>query len=186
MYNIYKNIEYNRKEKTMKIILIRHSEPDYSFINDDMCCQWSNLAPLTKKGIEIAEITRNDERLKTGKVLASPYTRALQTAHILFPDREITVEPMLHEWMPDETFQVKAKNVYLQNKKYKESLGKHQSEEDTWEEKESMIKRINEVINKYKELGEEKIIIVAHERIINMALDNYQKIPFCGICEIER
>lgn len=170
----------------MKVILVRHSEPDYSFINETMSCQWSNLAPLTQKGIEIAKETKKDERLKTGKVLSSPYTRALQTAHILFPDREITIEPMLHEWMPDETFQTKAHDVYLQNKKYKAAAGKHESIEDTWEEKEKMIKRINGVIQKYKELGEEKIIIVAHERIINMALDNYQKIPFCGICEIER
>jgi len=170
----------------MKVVLIRHSEPDYSFIDDKMSCQWSNLAPLTKKGIDLAKETKNDPRIQTGKVLSSPYTRAFQTATILFPDREITIEPMLHEWLPDETFQTPAKEVYLQNKKYKAALGTHQSKEDTWEEKSKMIKRINDVIEKYKELGEEKIIIVAHERIINMALDNYQKIPFCGIIEIEK
>ena len=93
MYNIYKNIEYNRKEQTMKIILIRHSEPDYSFINDNMSCQWSNLAPLTKKGIEIY-------------MVVDSYAKS----HPLYPDDRLHAADHVHDharagrrqWQGDE------------------------------------------------------------------------------------
>lgn len=168
----------------MEIVLIRHSEPDYSFIKKDMNCQWANLAPLTKKGIEIAENVRSDERLTKGLILSSPYTRALQTAHVLFPDRNIIVEPMLHEWLPDTRFNIKAYDVYIYNKEYKENNGFHKDPNSTWEERPSLKNRIESVIEKYK--NEEKIIIVAHERLISAFLDRNTRISYCEINVVSR
>lgn len=165
----------------MEVVLIRHSKPDYSFITKNMNCQWANLAPLSKKGIEIANSIKDDPRLKEGKVLSSPYTRALQTTQILFGNREITVEPLLHEWLPDKNFDITAYNVYIKNKEYKECNGINKHNLYTWEDKYEMKKRIEKIINKYKEMGEEKIIIVAHGRLINSFLDKTDRIDYCAI-----
>lgn len=167
----------------MKLVIIRHSEPDYSFIKKGMSCQWSNLAPLSENGIEIAKKQKENSLIQDGRVICSPYTRALQTAHILFPDREITVEPMLHEWLPDRTFQVEACKVGEQNKKYKAAAGKHVTGDEEWEDVPEMTERIMSVIDKYKDT-EEKIIIVAHERLLNTLLTEKRRINFCEIIEL--
>ena len=66
----------------MKIFFVRHGHPDYTepkalgypgFGND--------LAPLDALGRSQAEQTARDPRLKQGQlIVASPFTRALQTA----------------------------------------------------------------------------------------------------------
>lgn len=163
----------------MEIIFIRHSKPDYSFINKDMNCQWCNLAPLSHNGIEIAQRQKNNELLlNTDIILSSPYTRALQTAHILFPDKNIIVEPMLHEWLPDSEFNIKGVEVCYKNRDYKNKKGMH-VENETWETKESMKNRLKTIIEKYSENS--KIIIVAHERLISSFLDIDKKIEYCEI-----
>lgn len=167
----------------MKIYLIRHGEPDYSFIKKGDSCAWSNVAPLTEKGKKMAEQLKEKPELKTGKVICSNYTRALQTAYIAFGDREITVEPELHEWVPDKTYQTPAHEVILRNMEYKHFHGINKNNDDVWEDIPSMNKRIISVIDKYK--NEEKLIIVAHERIINSIMENKKRLDFCEIVELK-
>ena len=92
----------------MKIFFVRHGHPDYTepkalgypgFGND--------LAPLDALGRSQAEQTARDPRLKQGQlIVASPFTRALQTAAVLSHrlDLELRVEVGLHEWLPDLTY----------------------------------------------------------------------------------
>ncbi len=72
--------------------LIRHGKTDYSEINTKIYQGFgSNLARLSELGIRQIRETAGDPRLRGADlILASPYTRALQTAAIL--SRELDAE----------------------------------------------------------------------------------------------
>ena len=92
----------------VKIVFMRHSEPDYSFVTARKYIGHGlDLGQLTENGIQLAEKVSFDNRLSGAEIIvSSPYTRALQTAAILSKNRQldIKVELDLHEWMPDLTF----------------------------------------------------------------------------------
>ena len=97
----------------MKIVFIRHGEPDYTpcwergFIGHG-----KDLACLTPEGIKQAEeVSKNSILDGSELIIASPYTRALQTAAIISKNTQlnISVEINLHEFLPDKTFQYKGK-----------------------------------------------------------------------------
>ena len=71
--------------KMLKLIMIRHAEPDYSLCDKhNFIGHGRDLAPLSQKGIEQAEETAKDKRLIDAElIISSPYTRALQTAAII-------------------------------------------------------------------------------------------------------
>lgn len=89
--------------------LIRHGEPDYERIDTSPFYGFGRaLAPLSERGILQAEAAAKDSRLKSARfIVSSPYTRALQTAHIISKNTglEVKVELDLHEWLPDLTNQ---------------------------------------------------------------------------------
>lgn len=99
----------------MNAVLIRHGEADYApcyargFIGHGR-----DLAALTPEGVRQAEAVAGDPAL-TGSacIVASPYTRALQTAAIIsrHTGLEIAVELDLHEFLPDKTYQYKGKEA---------------------------------------------------------------------------
>jgi len=68
-----------------KIVFMRHSEPDYSFVEEKKYIGHGvDLAQLTENGIRIAENASLDSRLNNADIIvSSPYTRALQTAAII-------------------------------------------------------------------------------------------------------
>ena len=65
--------------------LIRHGEPIYdNMLEKGFWGFGRDFAPLSEKGIEQAEITAKDIRLKSAEIIvSSPYTRAMQTAQII-------------------------------------------------------------------------------------------------------
>lgn len=69
----------------MRIVLIRHGEPDKSYVDEKgFIGQGRDLAPLSDLGIEQAKEASNHSLLQGGQIiLSSPYTRALQTASII-------------------------------------------------------------------------------------------------------
>ena len=92
----------------MKIFFVRHGHPDYTELKALGYPGFGNdLAPLDALGRSQAEQTARDPRLKQGQlIVASPFTRALQTAAVLSRrlDLELRVEVGLHEWLPDLTY----------------------------------------------------------------------------------
>ena len=167
----------------MEIYFIRHSEPNYSFINEDMNCQWSNLAPLTSKGELIAKELRNKKELQDGVIITSPYTRTLQTATIFANGKDIIIEPLIHEWLPSKTFSIKAKDVINANKQYKEYENKLKNgiltkEIKDFETKEEMTSRMNKFIEKYKNY--DKLIVFSHSRFMSNFL-NKKQFDYCEI-----
>lgn len=67
------------------LYLVRHGQPDYSGLQErGMFGFGRDLAPLSPLGIQQAEKSAKDPRLKQAeRIVSSPYTRALQTAQII-------------------------------------------------------------------------------------------------------
>ena len=133
-----------------EFLFIRHGEPDYTEIDKRIYKGFGNeLAPLTKNGIE-------------------------QVKNI-----NMLVELDLMEWIPDLSYSyddysdvVKWREIYEKNN------GKHTNKLDNWEEKESIKKRVRNVLKKY--LNYSKVIIVTHGMVIN-TLTNVEKPEYAKI-----
>ena len=97
-------------------------------------------------------------------IICSPYTRALQTAAIISRkiNKEIIVEPELHEWIVDKTNSIKSsEEVAVLGREFQEYKGIYpEVMEMKWEEIFSLRKRIRRVADKYADY--EKVIIVGH------------------------
>lgn len=95
----------------MKIIFIRHGEPDKTLVDKrGFIGQGRDMAPLSGLGVEQAEeVARNSLLDGSQIIVSSPYTRALQTAAIISKNTglDINVEVDIHEFIPDKTFAVK-------------------------------------------------------------------------------
>ena len=91
----------------MKVYLIRHSEPSYDQVAAAGLRGYGReLRPLTDRGIQIARERAKDPLFQEVQLMiASPYTRALQTAleFVRYHDIPLKVELGLREWQPDNT-----------------------------------------------------------------------------------
>lgn len=92
----------------MKLLFVRHSEPDYSMLDGKSAYTGfgRGLAPLSKNGRAIAARMAKDNRLSQAQVIiSSSVTRALETAIYIVceTDLPLLVESFFHEWRPDVT-----------------------------------------------------------------------------------
>ena len=172
----------------LKVVLIRHSEADYSFVRANKYIGHGlDLAQLTENGIQIAEAASLDSRLDGADIIvSSPYTRALQTAAIISKNRrlDIKVELDLHEWMPDLSFGFADKetadnavSLFMQNKGLCP-----QDSEVKYENIDDLFSRAKKALLKYMEYN--KVIVVTHGMLMHRFVTT-QNIPFCGIYEID-
>lgn len=174
----------------MKIIFIRHGEPDKSLVDErGFIGQGRDMAPLSELGILQAEQISKDIQLnKCQLIVSSPYTRALQTAAIISKNigLDIKVEVDLHEFIPDKSFQVKgeAENKVL-HKEFMKYFGEYpEGEARKWETIQEIIKRTKPVLDKYYDLKYDKIIVVAHGGVIRRYA-GVGLIEHCQICEVD-
>ncbi|WP_406048287.1 histidine phosphatase family protein [Kribbella sp. NBC_00889] len=91
-----------------RVFLVRHGEPGHPQIDAEGW--WGparDWAPLTDKGIEQAKaVGRELRRVGAHRIVASPMTRALQTASLIAAETRIpltAVEIDLREWLVDST-----------------------------------------------------------------------------------
>lgn len=174
----------------MKIVFIRHGEPDSSGVDSrGFIGQGRDFAPLTPAGIEQAAQAAA-HHLLTGSqlIVSSPYTRALQTAAIIsrHTGLDIQVELDLHEFIPDKTFQMKgeAESKELHHD-FMHCCGEYpDGESRKWETIGEIIRRTQPVLNKYVDLGYEKIIVVAHGGVIRR-YTGVGLIAHGEVCEVE-
>ena len=173
----------------MKIVFIRHGEPDFSFVGKKKYIGHGlDLAQLTENGIQITEKASHDSRFDGAEVIvSSPYTRALQTAAIISRNRqlEIKVELDLHEWIPDLSFQYSAEDSFAS--KAEELCTKYKGVcpdncEIMFEDFESVFSRAKSALLRYKDY--KKIIVVTHSVVIRRFVA-YPNIPYCGISELD-
>ncbi len=174
----------------MKIVFIRHGEPDKTEVDKKgFIGQGRDMAPLTELGIKQADEVSFNPLLKGCQVIvASPYTRALQTAAIISKNTglDIKVEIDIHEFIPDKTFQVKGEEENkILHKDFMCCFGEYpEGEVRKWETITEIINRTKPVFNKYVDLGYERIIVVAHGGVIRR-YTGVGLIAHCEVCEVE-
>jgi len=170
----------------MKIIFVRHGEPDYSMLdkieNPQLYSGFGrDLAPLTGKGRSLAK----DPLFQSADLLvASAVTRALETASYLAcaTGLPLRVEPLLHEWQVYESgienFET-ARTLFLENngKLLPDSPIQYETAED-------MRARFIETLAKYRDY--QKLVVVTHRMLMRQFVPN-ETIDFCQVieCEIE-
>ena len=156
----------------MQIVFIRHGEPDPSEVDErGWIGQGRNFASLTSKGNQQAEAVSKHPLLEGCQLLiSSPYTRALQTAAIISKNTglSIRVEIDFHEFIPGKTFQLKGSE---ETKRLHEDFLKCKGiypigETRKWETIAEIINRTKIVLDRYVDLGYEKIAVVTHGGVI--------------------
>lgn len=172
----------------MKIYMIRHGIPDYSYVDEhNFIGHGNDLAALDNNYIDDVIKTSKDKRLKNAEIIiSSPYTRALQTAAIISKENNlnIVVEPDLREWEPDLTYQYKGRDMREISKDFYACDGIEPSDRKVnWESKEKLKNRIESVINKYKKINK-CVIFVYHQTAMQSILGN-KKIEPCEIVEYD-
>ena len=170
----------------MKIIFIRHGEPDYRELEERSYTGFGiDLAPLSEKGRKQAQdLCQNPLFQSADLLVASAVTRALETASYLAcaTGLPLRVEALLHEWQVYETgienFET-ARCLFLENKG--ELLPNSPVQYETTIEMKS---RFLESMGKYRDY--QTVVVVTHRMLIRQFVTN-EKIDFCQVieCEIE-
>ena len=170
----------------MKIIFIRHGEPDYRELEERSYTGFGiDLAPLSEKGRQQAQELSTNPLLPSAEIIiSSAVTRALETASyvVCATGLPLRVEPLLHEWQVYESgtdnFE-KTRAMFLENKG--ELLPNSPIQYETAEE---MRACFLESMAKYRD--HQTVVVVAHRMLIRQFVAN-EKIDFCQVieCEIE-
>lgn len=146
--------------------LVRHGEADYSEMLEKGFWGFGRaFAPLSSLGVRQAEAAAIDERLKSAQlIVASPYTRALQTAAIISRETglKIYVEIDLHEWEPDKTNQYTTSDeAFALTREFNLHKGVYpEGQYMKWETLAELRQRIRKVADKYAHY--DKVIFVGH------------------------
>ena len=168
----------------MKIIFIRHGEPNYRELEERSYTGFGiDLAPLSEKGRQQAQKLCTNPLLSSAEIIvSSAVTRALETASYVacVTELPLRVEPLLHEWQVYESgtgnFE-KARTMFLENKG--ELLPNSPIQYETAEEMKS---RFLECMAKYRE--HQTVVVVAHNMLMRQFVPN-EKIDFCQVIECE-
>ena len=183
---VYGQVDLDRLGTRMKIIFIRHGEPDYRELEERSYTGFGiDLAPLSEKGRQQAqEMSKNPLLPSAEIVVSSAITRALETASyvVCATGLPLRVEPLLHEWQVYETgienFET-ARRLFLENKGALLPDSPIQYETGT-----EMKARFLECMAKYRDY--QTVIVVTHNMLMRQFVPN-EKIDFCQVieCEIE-
>lgn len=172
----------------MELILIRHGEPDYSEVTErHYIGHGRSLAKLTELGKEQAERVSKDDRLRGADIiLASPYTRALQTAAIISKNTGIPIEVEIDllEWMPDLTFMFDGPENFPEIDAEMKKYGGEWNPECKyqWESLSSVGKRAFAAVKKH--LDCKKVIVVAHGIVMRQFV-YMEEVPNCQVITME-
>ena len=179
-------VDLDRQDTRMKIIFVRHGEPDYRELEERSYTGFGmDLAPLSKEGRQQAQELCQNPLLGSADILvSSAVTRALETAFYVScaTDLPLRVEPLLHEWQVYEAgienFET-ARCLFLENKG--ELLPNSPIQYETAEE---MKARFLETMIKYRDY--QTVLVVAHRMLMRQFVPD-EKINFCQVieCEIE-
>ena len=100
-------VDLDRQGTRMKIIFIRHGEPNYRELEERSYTGFGiDLAPLSEKGRQQAqELSKNSLLHSADLLVSSAVTRALETASYVAcaTGLPLRVEPLLHEWQVYES-----------------------------------------------------------------------------------
>ena len=168
----------------MKIIFVRHGEPDYSELEEHSYTGFGiDLAPLSEKGRQQSQKLSTNPLFPSAEIIiSSAVTRALETASYVVRTTglPLRVEPLLHEWQVYETgienYET-ARSLFLENKG--ELLPNSPIQYETATEMKS---RFIECMAKYRVY--QTVIVVTHNMLMRQFVPN-EKIDFCQVIECE-
>ena len=179
-------VDLDRQGTKMKIIFVRHGEPDYRELEEHSYTGFGiDLAPLSMKGRQQAqELCKNPLFGSADILVSSAVTRALETASYVScaTGLPLRVEPLLHEWQVYESgidrFE-EARRLFLENNG--ELLPNSPVQYETAVE---MKTRFLECMAKYRE--HQTVVVVAHRMLMRQFVPD-EKIDFCKVieCEVE-
>ncbi len=177
-------VDLDRLGTRMKIIFVRHGDPDYSELEERSYMGFGiDLAPLSDKGRQQAQKLSTNPLLSSAEIIiSSAVTRALETASyvVCATGLPLRVEPLLHEWQVYETgienFE-KARRLFLEN--HGELLPNIPIQYETVAEMKS---RFLECMAKYRDY--QTVIVVTHNMLMRQFVPN-EKIDFCQVIECE-
>ena len=168
----------------MKIIFVRHGEPDYRELEERSYTGFGmDLAPLSEKGRkQVQQLCQNPLLQSANLLVTSAVTRALETAFYVScaTGLPLRVEPLLHEWQVYETgienFE-KARRLFLEN-----NGALLPSSPIQYETAEEMKARFVDCMAKYRDY--QTVVLVAHRMLIRQFVPDKQ-IDFCQVIECE-
>ena len=177
-------VDLGQLDTKMKIIFIRHGEPDYRELEERSYTGFGiDLAPLSEKGRQQAQELSTNPLLPSAEIIiSSAVTRALETASYVacVTGLPLRVEPLLHEWQVYESgidrFE-EARRLFLENNG--ELLPNSPVQYETAVEMKS---RFLECMAKYRE--HQTVVVVAHRMLMRQFVPN-EKIDFCQVIECE-
>ena len=177
-------VDLDRQGISMKIIFIRHGEPDYSLLEEAGYTGFGlDLAPLSADGRRMAIEAAAHPLLEQAEILiSSSVTRALETASYLIRDRQLPlfVEPLLHEWQVYESGTEKfeqARKLFFENNGCLLA-----GSPVRYETAEQMKARFLRTLGKYRDY--QTVVVVAHRMLIRQFVPD-QQIDFCQFVECE-
>lgn len=177
-------VDLDRQGTRMKIIFVRHGEPDYRELEERSYTGFGiDLAPLSDKGRQQAQELSTNHLLSSAEIIvSSAVTRALETASYVacVTGLPLRVEPLLHEWQVYESgtdnFE-KARTMFLENR------GElHLNSPIQYETATEMKSRFLESMSKYRE--HQTVVVIAHRMLMRQFVTN-EKIDFCQVIECE-
>lgn len=176
----------------MKIVFVRHSEPDYSMldqaVNPDAYAGFGrDLAPLTENGRMLAKKAAQDARLaQVQVVISSSITRALETASYIVShqDKPLLVEPFFHEWRLDlDGLNFTVATVEKAYQLFWENKGQLPADSPVCYETAAQVReRFLKALEKYRHY--DSVAIVCHGMLIRQFF-NQEKIQYCELIEVE-
>lgn len=172
----------------MKVIFVRHGEPDYSEVTDrSFKGHGRDLAKLSLEGIEQVKETAKDPRLNKAQIIiSSPYTRALQTAAIISKTtrHDIEIATYLHEWLPDLTFNYGSDElVKYASRSITQNKGEcPEGHVPPYETLQMVFDRVKKALLLYKQY--DTVIAVCHGVVIRQFKFS-ETIPYAEIVEVE-
>lgn len=173
----------------MELILIRHGQTDYApCLARGFIGHGHNLGALTPKGVAQAKTAALSPLLKGAQIIvASPYTRALQTAAYVAQTTglDIVIEHDLREWEPDlsytyadtETACIAAEEYMLRNGMCWESR------KPRWENACCLRRRALNCLKPYAEQYD-KIIAVTHSMVMQQFIP-HEKIRLGSVWSLD-
>ncbi len=156
-------------------LLMRHGQPDFSGLEKWNARGWpADLAPLAALGEE--QVSRQLDRIADFGpeiIVASPITRALQTAMLVLPRAAVPckVEFDLHDWVADLSLQ-RITLEELQKRQYEFDACHGEwppGETRSWETFSAMRSRVLGVLNRYRD--HRRVLAVFHNAPIRSVTD---------------
>lgn len=169
------------------IYLVRHGEADGERIHaEGWWGPMRDFAPLTARGVQQAQATgREIRRFGARRIIASPMTRALQTASLIAAETRLpltAVEFDLREWLPDSTLTWKSLDDVEAMSSDRDACGGEWPTGETrqWEPLSAVRRRALAVLQRQVAEGPESFIAVCHGIVIQ-TLTGQTNIEHAGI-----